>query len=181
MGFLDKVREVAASTVGGTVVSVKENSKLVGIRSELTSLNDELRASFEMIGRRFVEFVLEEASSEQAGSIPDFGVGDVVRHMQPKLSKKRELEEELARIERELADAQLLQEKQQLERDFAKEKEKLDKAKKMGVVSDSEYDAMIAKQRKKIDNFDEVRRLEKQRDMGLLSASDFAKRVAELS
>ena len=45
MGIFDKVRDVAASAVGSTIHSTKENAKLVGIRSELSSLNDDLKAN----------------------------------------------------------------------------------------------------------------------------------------
>ena len=58
MGIFDKVRDVAASAVGSTIHSTRENAKLVGIRSELSSLNDDLKASYEMIGRRFVDFIV---------------------------------------------------------------------------------------------------------------------------
>lgn len=179
MGIFDKVKDVATSAVGSTIHSTKENAKLVGVRAELTSLNDDLRASYEMIGRRFVEFLMEE-SADVVATMPDIGVSDVLRHMEPKLEKKKKLEEELARIERELGDASILQSKQLLEKEFLKEKEKLDKAKKMGVVSDEEYASMLAVARRKVDCFEDVRRLEKQRDMGILSAEVFAMKMREL-
>jgi len=114
------------------------------------------------------------------GSMPDIGVADVLKHMEPKLEKKRELEIELARIEKGLGDAAVLQDKQFLEREFLKEKEKLDKAKQMGVVSDDEYVAMLAFARRRVDCFEDVRRLEKQRDLGILSAEAFAAKMREL-
>lgn len=179
MGIFDKVKDVAASAVGSTIHATKENAKLVGVRAELSALNDDLRASYEMIGRRFVDFLVE-ASADVVAAIPDIGVSDVLRHMEPKLEKKKALEEELARIERELGDVAVLQSKQLLEKEFLKEKEKLDKAKKMGVVSDEEYTSMLAVARRRIDCFEDVRRLEKQREMGILSAEAFAIKMREL-
>jgi len=179
MGIFDKVRDVAASAVGSTIYSTKENAKLVGIRSELSSLNDDLKASYEMIGRRFVDFIVE-GSPAVVQSMPDIGVVDVLRHMEPKLEKKRTLEVELARVEKELGDAAVLQDKQTLEREFLKEKDKLDKAKKMGVVSDEEYNAMLAVARRKVDCFEDIRRLEKQRELGIITADVFAQKMHDL-
>lgn len=179
MGIFDKVKDVAASAVGSTIHSTKENAKLIGIRSELSSLNDDLKASYEMIGRRFVDFLVE-GSADLVASMPDIGVADVLKHMEPKLEKKKALEIELARIERALGDAAVLQDKQLLEQEFLKEKQKLDKAKQMGVVSDEEYVSMLAVARRKVDCFEDVRRLEKQRDLGILSAEAFALKMREL-
>lgn len=179
MGIFDKIRDVASSAVGGTVHSVKENSKLLGIRSELTTLNDDLKASFEMIGRRFVDFLVE-GPAEAVQAIPDIGVGDVLRHIEPKMEKKKFLEAELARVEKELADSQLLQDKQEQEREFLREKDKLDKARAMGVLSEQEYDVLVLRSRRRVDNFEEIRRLEKQRMLGIINDAEFQRRLAEL-
>ena len=179
MGIFDRMKDVAASAVGGTIHGTKENAKLLGIRSELSTLNDDLKASYEMIGRRYVDFLVEGSAAE-VQAMPDIGVADVLRHMEPKLEKKHTLEVELARIEKELGDSAILQDKQLLEREFLREKDKLDKAKKMGVVSDAEYDSMLTIARRKVDCFEEIRRLEKQRDLKIISAEVFADKMREM-
>jgi hypothetical protein len=179
MGIFDKVRDVASAAVGTTIHSTKENAKLVGVRAELSTLNEDLKSSYEMIGRRFVDFLVE-GSADAVGTLPDIGVSDVLRHMEPKLEKKKVLESELARIEKELGESAVLQDKQAMEKEFLKEKDKLDKAKKMGVLSDQEYADMLAVARRRLDCFEEVRRLEKQKELGILSAEAFAIKMQEL-
>lgn len=179
MGIFDKVKDVASAAVGSTIHTTKENAKLMGVRAELSTLNEDLKASYEMIGRRYVDFLVE-GPADVVGSMPDIGVSDVLRHMEPKLEKRKALEEELARIEKELGDAAVLQDKQVMEKEFLKEKEKLDKAKKMGVLSDQEYESMLLVARRRLDCFEDVRRLEKQKALGILSAEAFAAKMREL-
>ena len=50
----------------------------------------------------------------------------------------------------------------------------------MGVVSDDEYNAMVAVARRKVDCFEEIRRLEKQRDLGIITTDVFARKMEEL-
>jgi hypothetical protein len=179
MGIFDKVKDVASAAVGATIHSSKENAKLIGVRAELTTLNEDLKSSYEMVGRRFVDFLVE-APADVVGGMPDIGVSDLLRHMEPKLEKKKVLEAELARIEKELGDSAVLQDKQAIEKEFLKEREKLEKAKKMGVLSDAEYASMLAVARRKLDCFEEIRRLEKQKELGILSAEAFAAKMQEL-
>ena len=172
MTFFSKLKDAASTAIGTTINSAKENSKLIGIQAELTTVQADLDASYISIGRKYVDFILVAPESATA-SMPDFGVNETLIQIEPKLVKKKHLEEELARIEKELGDNAIMQEKALYEKEFLVEKEKLDKAKKMGVISDTEYNEKILKFRKKLDNFSEIRRMEKQRDMGIISREEF--------
>ncbi|MEY5026294.1 MAG: hypothetical protein RLZZ244_1822 [Verrucomicrobiota bacterium] len=174
------VADATSAVVGGTINSAKENSKLVGIRAELATLESDLNASYSLIGRKFVDFLIA-ASAEKLAGMPDIGVGTVLSQIEPKLEKKAALEDELVKIERELGDANLLHEKSLFEKEFQAEKEKLDKARKLGVLSEAEYGVKLGKFQRRLDNFEEFRKVDKQLELGVISKEEHAAKMAELT
>ena len=173
------VSDAASAAVGGTINSAKENSKLVGIRAELATLDADLNVSYGLIGKKFVDFLVN-ASAESAAGMPDIGVGIILTQIEPKIEKKAALEDEMIKIEKELGDSTLLHEKSLFEKEFQAEKEKLDKAKKLGVLSDSEYAARLGKFQRKLDNFEEFRNVDKQLELQIISRDEHAAKMADL-
>ncbi len=173
------VSDAASAAVGGTINSAKENSKLLGIRSEIATLEADLNVSYSLIGKKFVDFLVA-ASAESAAGIPDIGVGTILTQIEPKIEKKVALEDELIKIERELGDANLIHEKSLFEKEFQAEKEKLDKAKKLGVLSESEYGARLGKFQRKLDNFEEFRKVDKQLELAIISKDEHAAKMSDL-
>jgi len=74
-----------------------------------------------------------------------------------------------------------LREKQEAEEAFLKEKEKLDKALGMDVLSQEEYDERIASARKRVDNFEAIRKVRQQAEMGLITAQEMEAKIKALS
>ena len=73
-----------------------------------------------------------------------------------------------------------MQEKAQLEAEFAAEKEKLDRALAMAVMDQAEYDAKIKQLRGRIDHFDEIKKINTQKEMGLITAQERDVKIAAL-
>lgn len=185
MGLFDKVTKTTAN-IGRSVVSsaagvgsaakvaVQEQQELVSLRSQLNVIQKELDASYVQIGRKYVEYVLE------SGEMPGIDVSDLLKLMDPQLSRQQELEKEIIRVEKEIKEKTAIRDKKQAEEDFLAEKKKLDKALAMEVLTQEEYDVRLAIAKKKVEHFEEIRRIEQQADMGLISKEEKLERINAL-
>lgn len=177
MGIFDKVAQKTANVgksvagsaakVGSSVVSTtQEQTELVQLKSKVNVIEQELCASYTIIGRKFVEYVIE------TGEMPGIDISDLIPVIEPKLANKKEIEDDIIKLEKEIKDKSVLREKQQAEEDFLKEKAKLDKALAMDVISQDEYDSKLSVLQKKLDSFEEIRKIEKQYDMKLITKEE---------
>ena len=155
-------------------VAAQEQSELVALKSQINVIEQELNSSYVQIGRKYVDYVIE------SGEMPGIDVTDILKLIDPKITKKQELEQRIIELEKEIKAKNVLREKQQAEEEFLAEKSKLDKALGMDVISKDEYDMKIAIARKKVDNFEEIRRIEQQADMGLITKEEKAMKIEAL-
>lgn len=185
MGLFDKVTKTASSvgssmlkgaaTVGSSAaVAAQEQSELVVLKSQVNVIEQELNSSYVQIGRKYVEYVV------QSGDMPGIDVSDILKLIDPKMTKKQELEQKIIELEKEIKQKNVLREKQQAEEEFLAEKAKLDKALAMDVLSQDDYDVKLALARKKVDNFEAIRRIEQQAEMGLITKEEKAQKIEEL-
>lgn len=168
------VASTAANVSSSAKVAIQEQQELVSLRSQLNVIQQELDDSYVQIGRKYVEYVLE---SEE---MPGIDVSDILKLMDPKLSRKQELEQEIVRIEKEIKEKAVIRDKNQAEKEFLAEKKKLDKALAMDVITQEDYDVRIATAKKKVDYFEEIRRIEHQADMGLISKEEKLEKINTL-
>jgi len=185
MGLFDKVTKTA-SNIGGSVlksasnvgssaaVAAQEQSELVALKSQINVIEQELNSSYIQIGRKYVDYVIA------SGDMPGIDVSDILKLIDPKISKKQELEKKIIELEKEIKSKNVLREKQQAEEEFLAEKAKLDKALGMDLLSQEEYDQKIAQIRKKVDNFEAIRKIEQQADMGLITKEEKEQKIAAL-
>lgn len=177
MGIFDKVAQKTANVgksvagsaakVGSSVVSsTQEQAELVQLKSKVNVIEQELSASYSIVGKKFVEFVVA------TGEMPGIDISDLFPVIEPKLTEKKELEEKIIKLEKEVKNKAVLREKQQAEEEFQKEKGKLDKALAMDVISQDEYNSKLSVIQKKLDCFEEIRKLEKQVDMKLITKEE---------
>lgn len=186
MGFLNKMKAqvsnisdgVSSGTskiAGNVLTSSKENSKLLAIKGEITSIDGDLEFAYKEIGKKYVEHIAKTGESFE------FGVQETLIAIAPKLDKKEELENEAIEIEKALKDQLLMQEKAAFQKEFDEVKSKLDKALKMDVISESDHSEKLSKAKKRVDNFIEIRKIEKQYDMGLISEDEKNEKIEHLS
>ena len=164
MGLFDKVTKTASS-IGGSVVKAattvgsnasviaQEQSELLALKSQINVIDQELNSSYVQIGRKYVDYVVE------SGDMPGIDVSDILKLIDPKLTKKQELEKQIIELEKEIKAKNVLREKQQAEEEFLAEKAKLDKALGMDIISQDEYDVKLTLARRKVDNFEMIRRI----------------------
>ena len=185
MGLFDKVAKTA-SNIGGSVaktaasvgssasVAAQEQSELIALKSQINVIDQELNSSYVQIGRKYVDYVIE------SGDMPGINVSAILKLIDPKLTKKQELEKQIIELEKEIKSKNVLREKQQAEEKFLAEKSKLDKALAMDVISQDDYDVKVAIAKKKVDNFELIRKIEQQAEMGLITKEEKAQKIEQL-
>ena len=157
MAFFDKVTKVATNlgksaintttTVGSSVgVAAQDQSELAALKMQVNVIEQELNASYIQIGRKYVDYVIA------TGEMPGIDVSDVLKLIDPKLTQKEDLEQQIIVLEKKIKDNAILREKQAAEAEYLQEKGRLDKALAMEIVSQDEYDIKLAIAKKKLDN-----------------------------
>lgn len=175
---LTKAKNVAADKVGDVASSVatvaKEQTELATLKSEINVIDRELNASYSMVGKKYVDYVI---STQE---MPGIDVSDILKWIDPKVTRKKELEEEIVVVEKRNKEQKLLREKQQAEEDYINEKEKLDKALAMEIIDEEIYNSKLLVHKKKLDNFEAIRKLELQVDMGIITEEEKNARLFEI-
>ncbi len=185
MGLFDRIKTSAVGVgasiakgagqiTGKATVEAKEGAKMAAIMADISAVEAEIDAGYGVIGKLYVEKLL--AGME----ITDFGAGPTLKLIEPKLERKIELEKELAELQKALADSHVLQERQIVQNEIDEIKEKLDKAKALGAITDADYNARLAKANKKLEHFEDIRMLKKQKELGLLTSEEFDEKVKAL-
>lgn len=165
-----------AVNVGSTAgVAVQEQSELAALKMEVNVIEKELESAYAQIGRKYVEFVI--ATQE----MPQIDVADILKMAESKLEKREELEKQIIELEKQIKQKTLLRDKELAEEEFRNEKQKLDRALAMDVLTQADYDAKIAVARKKVDNFEEIRRAEQQFDMGIITKEEMEAKIKQLT
>lgn len=186
MSFFDKVTQTAAnlgksvvnsaSKIGSSAtVTAQEQTELAQLKSQINVIDQELDVFYNQIGRRYIDYVLE------TGDMPGIDASDLLKLMDPKMTKKQELEQKFIELEKEISTKNVLREKQLVEEEYLAEKVKLDRALAMDVISQSDYDVRLAIAKKKVDNFEEIRRVKQQADMNLITKEERDAKIKELT
>ena len=185
MGFFDKMK-TQASTLGRSIndttaklssdffVASRENAKLTSIKAEIDSIEGDLQIAYNEIGKKYVEHI------STTGEYFEIGVQDTIKRIEPKLDRKQILEKEAIEIQKMLKDQLVMQEKATFQREYDETKEKLYKALKMDIISESEYSNKLAIAKEKLDNFDEIRRIKKQCEMELITKDEMDEKLSSL-
>ena len=114
--------------------------------------------------------VKEEAADEDEESV--FDVSDFLTIIKQDQAKKKELENQLAEVEKRAKQNTLLREKTKAEESFEQEKGVLDKALAMEIISKEEYEQKLNIARKKVENFEEIKKIEQQFEMGIITKEE---------
>lgn len=117
-----------------------------------------------------VDEAKEEAADEDEE--PVFDVSDFLTIIKQDQAKKKELENQLAEVEKRAKQNTLLREKTKAEESFEQEKGVLDKALSMEIISKEEYEQKLNIARKKVENFEEIKKIEQQFEMGIITKEE---------
>lgn len=121
------------------------------------------------------EEAIDEVKAEAAADEdeePVFDVSDFLTIIKQDQAKKKELENQLAEVEKRAKQNTLLREKTKAEESFEQEKGVLDKALAMEIISKEEYEQKLNIARKKVENFEEIKKIEQQFEMGIITKEE---------
>lgn len=164
-----------ATNVGSSVATAaKEHSELAGLKAEINVIEKELDASYVMIGRKYVDYVIE------SGEMPGIDITDILKMIDPKMTRKQELQEKVIELEKRIKEQDALRDKQAAEAEYIAGKEKLDKALAMGVLDQADYDVKLSALQKKRDNFEIMRKLDQQVQMGIITEEEKNAKLFEI-
>lgn len=153
----------AGSTAG---VAVQEQTELAGLKMQVNVIEEELNSAYAQIGRKYVEYVIETQE------MPQIDVSDILKVAEAKIEKRDELEKQIVELEKQIKQKNLLRDKAQAEEEFRAEKQKLDRALSMEVLTQEDYMEKVTEIQKRLDNFEAIRRMEQQFDMGLITRDE---------
>ena len=166
----EAIDEVKAEDVAETVDEAKEEAAdetIDEVKAEDTAetIDEEKEASEEPAEDK----VAEESDEDEE---PVFDVSDFLTIIKQDQAKKKELENQLAEVEKRAKQNTLLREKTKAEESFEQEKGVLDKALAMEIISKEEYEQKLNIARKKVENFEEIKKIEQQFEMGIITKEE---------
>ncbi|MGL4761158.1 MAG: hypothetical protein ACRCWG_06815 [Sarcina sp.] len=164
-----------AGTISTNIATVtNEQTKISKLEKEIKAINLDVDAACTQIGKRYLENTI--ATGEMAG----IDVTDILAMLDPKLSRKEELEKEVIEAKKRLKDHMILQEKAKAQEQLEKEKEKLDQALAMDVISQSEYNEKLNFHKNKVEKFDEIKKIQQQCEMGIITVKERDDKIEQL-
>lgn len=166
----EAIDEVKAEDVAETVDEAKEEAPaetIDEVKAEDTAetIDEEKEVSEEPAEDK----VAEESDEDEE---PVFDVSDFLTIIKQDQAKKKELENQLAEVEKRAKQNTLLREKTKAEESFEQEKGVLDKALAMEIISKEEYEQKLNIARKKVENFEEIKKIEQQFEMGIITKEE---------
>ena len=166
----EAIDEVKAEDVAETVDEAKEEAAdetIDEVKAEDTAetIDEEKEVSEEPAE----DIVAEESDEDEE---PVFDVSDFLTIIKQDQAKKKELENQLAEVEKRAKQNTLLREKTKAEESFEQEKGVLDKALAMEIISKEEYEQKLNIARKKVENFEEIKKIEQQFEMGIITKEE---------
>lgn len=166
----EAIDEVKAEDADETINEVKEEAPaetIDEVKAEDTAetIDEEKEASEELAEDK----VAEESDEDEE---PVFDVSDFLTIIKQDQAKKKELENQLAEVEKRAKQNTLLREKTKAEESFEQEKGVLDKALAMEIISKEEYEQKLNIAKKKVENFEEIKKIEQQFEMGIITKEE---------
>ena len=160
----------SAKTVSYKLNASPEQRELAGLKIQLDSVTKKLDTYYTEIGKRYIEYV-------NGGSLEAFDVEDIIAKMNPELELIAELEEKIQNKQQEIKDNELELAKQKAQDEFKKEKDKLETALTLDIITVDEYTEKLETAQKKLDNFDILRKLELQYRMQIITKDEYEEKV----
>ena len=162
----EAIDEVKAEAAAETVDEAKEEAAAETIDEVKAEDTAETIDEEKEVSKEPAEDKVAEESDEDEE--PVFDVSDFLTIIKQDQAKKKELENQLAEVEKRAKQNTLLREKTKAEESFEQEKGVLDKALAMEIISKEEYEQKLNIARKKVENFEEIKKIEQQFEMGII-------------
>ncbi|NSE32146.1 hypothetical protein HFM94_02455 [Faecalicatena fissicatena] len=166
----EAIDEVKAEAAAETVDEAKEEAAAETIDEVKAEDTAETIDEEKEVSKEPAEDKVAEESDEDEE--PVFDVSDFLTIIKQDQAKKKELENQLAEVEKRAKQNTLLREKTKAEESFEQEKGVLDKALAMEIISKEEYEQKLNIAKKKVENFEEIKKIEQQFEMGIITKEE---------
>lgn len=166
----EAIDEVKAEAAAETVDEAKEEAAAETIDEVKAEDTAETIDEEKEVSKEPAEDKVAEESDEDEE--PVFDVSDFLTIIKQDQAKKKELENQLAEVEKRAKQNTLLRERTKAEESFEQEKGVLDKALAMEIISKEEYEQKLNIARKKVENFEEIKKIEQQFEMGIITKEE---------
>ena len=166
----EAIDEVKAEAAAETVDEAKEEAAAETIDEVKAEDTAETIDEEKEVSKEPAEDKVAEESDEDEE--PVFDVSDFLTIIKQDQAKKKELENQLAEVEKRAKQNTLLREKTKAEESFEQEKGVLDKALAMEIISKEEYEQKLNIARKKVEKFEEIKKIEQQFEMGIITKEE---------
>lgn len=170
----DSISKTAGTITTNIATVSAEQTKIAKLEKEIKAINLEVDAACTQIGKRFLDHTIK------TGEMGGIDVTDILAILDPKLTRKEELEKEVIEAKKRLKDHMIMQEKAKAQEAFEKEKEKLDQALAMNVISQAEYNEKLNFHKNKVDKFDEIKKIQQQCEMGVITVKERDDKIEQL-
>ena len=174
----EAIDEVKAEAAAETVDEAKEEAAAETIDEVKAEDTAETIDEEKEVSKEPAEDKVAEESDEDEE--PVFDVSDFLTIIKQDQAKKKELENQLAEVEKRAKQNTLLREKTKAEESFEQEKGVLDKALAMEIISKEEYEQKLNIARKKVENFEEIKKIEQQFEMGIITKEEKDEKINAL-
>ncbi len=139
------------------------------LKAEIVRIEGQLQPIYTALGKKYAE-----SGSE------DFNADEELKAIAEKKQEIANLKNEILEVEKSKMNNKLAEKKKAFEAKINSEKEKLDKALALGVITQEEHDSKVSEQQKKLDNYDEIARIEEQFDLGIISNEEKEQRIKDI-
>lgn len=165
----------SAKSIGNTLYSAtKEQSELAGLNVQKNVIEKKLTDYYTEIGRRYVAYV-ETCQGEVA-----FDVEDLLETMRPELEQLNEVKAQIADKEMEIKKATEERAKKKAQEEFEAEKNKLDSALEMDIITKEEHFAKLEAAQRKLDNYETLRKIDLQLEMGIITKAEHDEKIKNI-
>lgn len=165
----------SAKSIGGNLYNTtKEQSEMASLNVQKSLIEKRMTEYYAEIGKRYVEYM----ENCEGGEV--FQVNDILEKMQPDLKKLSEVKEQIAEKEFVIKEGNEQKARRRAQETFDKEKETLDKALNMEILSEEEYEEKLALAKNKLEHYDLLRKVDMQLSMGIITKSEYDEKVKNI-
>lgn len=174
-----KVKEVGNSVVttavdvGNTIGNVaKEQTEIASIKSKKKEIIKKLDVTYAEIGKEYVSSLKEVALESN--------MTELMEILNSQLEELEQIEVQLNEIDMKNREANLAKERKKAESKFEAEKEKLDKALAMEIITTEEYNEKLSEIQKRLDNFEMIKKIDLQYEMKIITKEEHDAKINSL-
>jgi hypothetical protein len=163
----------SVNSISGLIFQSNEQNEMDKLNAEKKVLESDIEGAYVSIGRQVVK-------NKKADVSLDSGIESFITAIDEKLKQIERVNNQIIDIKKKLINQTILQEKENLQKEYEKEKAKLEEALNMDLITQEEFNEKLNERKKYIDNFDEIRRIKKQYEMNIISKDEMDRKIYNL-